>query len=276
MSGLQHPIPKWFQPEDAKSENPTIRMLREIDYKIKLHDPIPFPESDSGYSTSASQGGGGARKKASLSERVKRGKLRDRGKKLVKGIVGAAMGQRPFPAAPQPAPARQPPPPQNTGSVNKAQVNVRSLSSITPRGGGGGGGGAGGGGGGGGGGPYRGGGGGGAPRGPRAPRKPRAQKVGGQPVRKTVKPKGIRKPRKVKSAPAAPTMRQSVKKPKRDITKITTPKPKAKPRQAIGTAAKRVGGGKKVRQVEQTKPLPRGRIRGENTAPRGRGPRATY
>ena len=185
-----------------------------------------------------------------------------------KKLPPTPKAQAPQPA-PQPAPARQPPPPQNTGSVNTAQIGIRSLSSITPSGGAGGGGG-------GGGGQYRGGGGGGGGGGPRA----RRQRVGGQPVKNpTAKPKAIKKPRKVKSAPAAPSMKQSNKqstKPKRDITKITTPKPKSTPKQAIGTVAKRVGGGKKVKQAEQTKPIAKGRIRGENTAPRGKGPRATY
>ncbi len=64
-------------------------------------------------------------------------------------------------------------------------------------------------------------------------------------------------------------------KPKKDITKITQPKATSKPRAASGTVAKKVGGNK-VKSVEQTRPQVKGRVKGENTAPRGKGPRATY
>ena len=58
-------------------------------------------------------------------------------------------------------------------------------------------------------------------------------------------------------------------KPKRDITKITTPKPKGKVQSASGTIQKKVGGGK-VRATEQTRPQPKSRIQGETTTTYGR------
>ncbi len=64
-------------------------------------------------------------------------------------------------------------------------------------------------------------------------------------------------------------------KPRRDITKINLPKPTSKPKAASGTISKKVGTGKAVKQTEATRPQARGRIMGENTAPRGKGPKAT-
>ena len=82
-----------------------------------------------------------------------------------------------------------------------------------------------------------------------------------------------------KAKKSAPIQRKAAQakqsKPKKDITKITRPKATSKPKAASGTVAKKVGGGK-VRSVEQTTPQAKGRIRGENTAPIGKGPRQTY
>lgn len=82
--------------------------------------------------------------------------------------------------------------------------------------------------------------------------------------------KQSRPPNKTKQK-AQPTQPKttSPKKPKRDITKITTPKPKAKVQTASGTIDKKVGGGK-VKPTEQTTVNKKARVRGENTAPMSR------
>ena len=166
--------------------------------------------------------------------------------------------------------------PTTNQNVNPAQVGVFSAKSIPSKsssnGGGGGSGGSGGGGGGGG----RGFGGGGdkkpKPSG-EANKKPKEQRKKQREAQKRtnlVRAK-VRPPQKtlgsVKRSSIAEQKKQ--KKPKRDITKITTPKPKGKVQSASGTIQKKVGGGK-VRATEQTRPQPKSRIQGETTTTYGR------
>lgn len=205
-------------------------------------------------------------------------KLRELQAKQTEGTV--AKKKKKLPPIPkaitlQPAPPRQPTPPANTGTVNVAQSGVRSLSSITPKGGGGG---SGGGGGGGGGPPYGGGGGGYSGATPKAKRKyvrkPKKEKEG-----EAMKSVSSRKPKKNTAKQSSPKPKSSAYKPrpKRDITKVVAPpKSGAKVKAAVGSIAKKVGSGRGVKQTEQSAPASRGRIRGENTAPTGKGPKATY
>ena len=166
--------------------------------------------------------------------------------------------------------------PTTNQNVNPAQVGVFSAKSIPSKsssnGGGGGSGGSGGGGGGGG----RGFGGGGdkkpKPSG-EANKKPKEQRKKQREAQKKtnlVRAK-VRPPQKtlgsVKRSSIAEQKKQ--KKPKRDITKITTPKPKGKVQSASGTIQKKVGGGK-VKATEQTRPQPKSRIQGETTTTYGR------
>jgi hypothetical protein len=86
-----------------------------------------------------------------------------------------------------------------------------------------------------------------------------------------------RKPRteKPKQSTTQPLVKQPTTKPKRDIQKITTPKPQSKVRQAAGTTTGKVSR-RGPKPTEETRPTARGRVRGVETTPRGRGPRPTY
>ncbi len=167
--------------------------------------------------------------------------------------------------------------PTTVQNVNPAQVGVFSAKSIPSKsssnGGGGGSGGSGGGGGGGG----RGFGGGGDKK-PKPPSKPKEQRKKQSEAQKSFSgAKGEKKTNLVRAKVRPPqktlgsVKRSSVKqtKPKRDITKMTTPKPKGKVQSASGTIQKKVGGGK-VRATEQTRPQPKSRIQGETTTTYGR------
>jgi len=167
--------------------------------------------------------------------------------------------------------------PTTVQNVNPAQVGVFSAKSIPSKsssnGGGGGSGGSGGGGGGGG----RGFGGGGDKK-PKPPSKPKEQRKKQTEAQKSFSGAKVeRKSGMVRAKVRAPqktlgaVKRSSTtkQKPKRDITKITTPKPKGKVQSASGTIQKNVGGGK-VRATEQTRPQAKSRIQGETTTTYGR------
>jgi hypothetical protein len=161
--------------------------------------------------------------------------------------------------------------PTTNQNVNPAQVGVFSAKSIPSKsssnGGGGGSGGSGGGGGGGG----RGFGGGGDKK-PKPSSKPKEQRKKQREAQKKtnlVRAK-VRPPQKTLGSVKRSSVKQT--KPKRDITKITTPKPKGKVQSASGTIQKKVGGGK-VKATEQTRPQPNkrsNRIQGETTTTYGR------
>ena len=232
--------------QEAETE---LKKLRELPKPPKVRKPRkkktlpPIPQgevSDSGYSTSAS-----------------------------------------VPATPKPAPARQPPPPQNTGSVNVAQSGVRRVNIIKSRGGGGGGDEP----------PRRGGdsdsGYSTGSRGKTITIKKQRQKQT-RAARGPTKPAtGIKQPVKAKGNTKAKVRLGGItkkpvrsvskpKKPKRDIQKIVVPKAKERVRKAEGTIEKKVGSGRVVKQVEPTRPIARRRVKGEDTAPRGKGVRPTY
>lgn len=179
--------------------------------------------------------------------------------------------------------------PTTTQNVNPAQVGVFSAKSIPSKGGSNGGGGGSGGSGGGGGGGGRGFGGGGYSEANKKPKpysganreankRPKEQR---KKQREAQQPKGERKSgmgrakvralsRSKKETLGANKKGSTAKqKPKRDITKITTPKPKEKVKSASGTIQKKVGGGK-VRATEQTRPQAKSRIQGETTTTYGR------
>ena len=153
-----------------------------------------------------------------------------------------------------------------TGTINVSQSGVFSAKSIPSKRSSNAGGGSGGGNGGGGGDSGRGFGG-GSDKKPKMPkpkqqRKKERQAVGGKQT--TIVRAKVKAPQKQMGG----SVRTSTKRPKRDITKMTTPKPTGKVKRATGTIDKRVGGGK-VRATETTKPQAKSRIRGENTTTYG-------
>ena len=166
--------------------------------------------------------------------------------------------------------------PTTVQNVNPAQVGVFSAKSISSKGSSNGGGGGSGGSGGGGGGGGRGFGGGGdkkpkpyseANKRPKEQRKKQSEAQ--QPLQRKiglVRAK-VKAPQKTLGSVKRGSVKE--KKPKRDITKITTPQTKEKVKSASGTIQKKVGGGK-VRATEQTRPQVKSRIQGENTTTYGK------